>query len=234
MNKKMLISNIILITLVMIGDIIYIGYNTQGINLVSVKSITSGLFVLLGAINILNLKKIPQANLRFSAILLTGLTFAFLGDVMIEVNFILGALLFALGHIFFFVSFISLQEFKWKDLIIAGAIFVPITLMIIFAPMFNFESILMEIVVILYALIISIMVSKAISNMIRTRSTLNIIIAIGTILFMFSDLMLLFKNFGTMDRTIGLILCLATYYPAECILAYSINHAQTNTIEKNN
>ena len=78
----------------------------------------------------------------------------------------------------------------------------------------------MQIVCLVYALIISLMVGKAVGNCIRTPSLLTVVILAGSILFFFSDLMLVFDWFADGGRISGL-LCMGTYYPAECLLAIS-------------
>lgn len=47
---------------------------------------------------------------------------------------------------------------------------------------------------------------------------------IGSILFFFSDLMLVFDWFLSMGRIAG-ILCMSTYYPAQCLFAFSVYYA---------
>ena len=79
----------------------------------------------------------------------------------------------------------------------------------------------MQILCCIYAFVISIMVGKAIANFIKEKSQLNLIILLGSILFFFSDFMLLFNVFADVGRIFS-VLCLATYYPAEFLLAYSI------------
>jgi len=217
MKKQINLINIFLIMLIIIGDIFYMIYNDS----LLIKSITSSLFVLLGIINLIFALKNNIQNKRFAIIMLIGLVFAMLGDIVLEIHFILGAVLFAVGHIFYFIAYCNLTRFKWKDLIYGAVIFVPVTMFIIFAPIFDFGGILMEIVCIVYALIISCMVGKSIANYICKKSTLTLIVMIGSILFMISDFMLLLNVFADLPRIFG-ILCLATYYPAECILAYSI------------
>lgn len=217
MKKIWNILNIILISLVCIGDILYILHNHS----LLIKSLTSAGFVIIGIINLIFAIKNKSDKLKFAIIMLIGLTFAMLGDIVLELHFILGAALFAIGHVFYFIAYCMLIPFRWKDLIYGSIIFIPVTLFIIFAPFFDFGGILMEIVCIVYAVIISCMVGKSISNYTQDRSLLHLIILIGSILFMFSDFMLLLNNFADPHRVI-LILCLATYYPAECFLAYSI------------
>lgn len=217
MKKNISLINIALIVLVIIGDLFYMIYNDS----LLIKSITSGLFVILGTINLIVALKNNIKNKRFAIIMLVGLVFAMLGDIILELHFILGAGLFAIGHVFYFIAYCNLIKFRWKDLIFGSIIFVPVTLFIIFAPIFNFGGLVMEIVCIVYAIIISCMVGKAISNFIHYKSPLTLIIMIGSILFMISDFMLLLNVFADLHRIFG-ILCLATYYPAECVLAYSI------------
>ena len=150
-----------------------------------------------------------------------GLCFACLGDIFLEIQFIDGAILFAICHVFYFFSYCKILKFKWKDLIYSAIIFVPSLCIILFAPIFNFGGVILQILCCVYAFVISIMVGKSISNFIKEKSFLNIIILIGSALFFFSDYMLLFNVFADVSRLFG-ILCLITYYPAEFLLAYSI------------
>lgn len=208
--------NIMLILSIVLGDISYITFDT-----LLAKSLTSGLFVLLGGVNLLYLISNKNNNLKFPIIMLVGLAFAMCGDIVLEVEFIVGAALFAIGHIFYFVAYCFLQKFKWVDLLYGAAIFIPSVIFITAIPIFDFGGALMEIVCVVYAIIISCMVGKAISNLVEKRTIQNILVVIGSILFFFSDLMLLLNIFASLPKVVG-VLCLATYYPAEFLLAYSI------------
>ena len=210
--------NIMLALSIVLGDICYITFGT-----LLAKSLTSALFVLLGGVNLLYLIIGKNNNLKFPIIMLVGLAFAMCGDIVLDIKsmFIFGAALFAIGHIFYFVAYCFLQKFKWVDLIYGAAIFIPAVIFITAIPIFDFGGVLMEIVCVVYAIIISCMVGKAISNLVEKRTVQNIIIVIGSILFFFSDLMLLLNIFASLPRVVG-VLCLATYYPAEFLLGYSI------------
>ena len=211
-----IILNLILIVAVVVGDVFYIIDDS-----LLTKSLTSACFVALGAVNLVYAIKNKTTNFKFCILMLVGLFFAMLGDILLEIEFIVGALLFAVGHVFYFVSYCMLISFKWKDLIFGAVIFVPSTLFIVLAPFFDFGGILMELVCVFYAVIISCMVGKSISNYVADKKVLHLLLLIGSCLFFFSDLMLLLNVFGNMPRVIG-ILCLATYYPAECVLACAI------------
>ena len=222
-NKKVLkfsyIFNFIFLLLILTGDISYIIFGGTWL-----KGLTSALFVLLGVANFVFAVLLKSKKFKFPSMLLFGLFFAMLGDIFLNIHFITGAILFAVGHIFFFVSYCYLQKFNWKNLLYGLAIFVPSVLFITLAPIFDFGGILMEMVCIVYALIISLMVGKAVANLVKEKSILNIVILIGSCLFFFSDLMLLLNVFGGLPKIID-ILCLITYYPAEFLLAHSILHS---------
>ena len=224
MNIKknyMYLVNIAMFVLILIGDILYMTLNLPKLEHTIVKGITSLLFVILGAINLVYAFKSGETNKKFSIIILAGLFFAMLGDIILNVHFIAGAMLFAVGHIFFFISYCFILSFRRIDFFVGVAIFLPSVLFITLAPIFNFDGVAMEIVCVLYAIIISCMLGKSISNLARQKNESNIVICLGSFLFFFSDLMLLFNVFGGGGKVFD-VLCLSTYYPAETLLALSI------------
>jgi hypothetical protein len=216
MKKVYGIINLVLICLVLVLDALYA--TVGGLWL---KGLTSLGFVLIGAINLFMIIKCGALERKFGIIILIGLVFAMLGDIVLNVFFEGGAVLFAIGHIFYMIAYCQLIPFKWTDLIASATIFIPSVLFITLAPMFDFGGLFMEMICIIYALIISIMVGKSITNLIKECNLVNLIITIGSVLFFFSDLMLLLNVFGGLPHIID-ILCIATYYPAQCLLAGSL------------
>ena len=208
------ILNLVLILFVSIFQDLYIKEQT-----IVFKSIASVGFVLLGALNLSYAIKNKTLSLKFCISMTVALFFAMLGDILLEIDFIIGAIFFAIGHIIFFVAYCFVERFKWYDLVSGGIIALASVLVILFVPIFNFD-LTFKILIICYAIIISFMLGKAVANFIRNRSLLNLIILIGSVLFFFSDLMLLLGNFAGLNMS---ALCLATYYPAECLLALSLN-----------
>jgi len=214
--KKISIFNAVLAISLIVADTIFI---IDG-ELIT-KTIASLLFVVLGFVNLIYLLKIKKQKSTSAYLLFLGLCFACLGDIFLEIQFILGAILFAIGHVFYFVSYCKIIKFKWKDLLFSALIFVPSLFVILFVPIFDFGGITLQILCFVYALVISIMVGKATANFIKEKSILNLIILVGSVLFFFSDFMLLFSVFANISSVFR-VLCLATYYPAEFMLAYSI------------
>lgn len=216
MKKNFIAIYTVLIVLIMIGDIFYIIYDKLWI-----KSITSAGFVLLGIVCLVQIILHKEKKLKFPIIMLVGLFFAMLGDIILNIQFITGAALFAIGHIFYFISYCFLLKLIWKDIIPGAVIFVCAILFITLAPIFDF-GVAMEVVCCIYAFIISFMVGKSISNTACETNVRNIMIVSGSCLFFFSDLMLLLNVFADLGRVVS-VLCLITYYPAQCILALSIS-----------
>ena len=216
MKKLFFLLNIILAALVVASDVCYIIYGGLWL-----KSITSAGFVLIGLLNFIFTLKTNSKHKKFALIMLIALVFAMAGDIVLNLHFIGGAILFAVGHIIFFFAYSCLGKITWVDLAIGLGLFVPSLLVLLLVPSFDFGGIMMQIVCICYALIICLMVGKALSNLIKEKSLTNIIILIGSVLFFFSDLMLVFDVFSSASAICG-ILCLATYYPAEILLGYSI------------
>ena len=214
MEKKFFIINFILFALLIALDISYI---VEGGLLL--KSLSSSVFVIIGVLNLI-FAILIKTKLMFPIMMSIGLIFAMLGDIILNIEFIAGAVLFGVGHIFFFIAYLFIEKFSWKDLLVSAIIFIPSMLFILLAPIFNFNSDLMVAVAVIYALIISLMTGKAISNLVKNRSLQNIIIAVGSIMFFLSDLMLLLGRFAGLP--VVSIICLVLYYPAEFLLAFSI------------
>lgn len=150
-----------------------------------------------------------------------GLILAFIGDIRIDRNFILGAGSFAAGHICFVAAYCLLQRPHLCDLIPSGILFLGSSAFLQFCPLLFFGLPIYKTVCIVYSLIISLMLGKAIGNLIRQRNKLNVTLAVASILFFFSDLMLVFNWFIGLWRWTGNA-CMGTYYPALCLLAFAI------------
>ncbi len=214
-QKATLTVNIILALAVFTGNYFYL---TEGGLLL--KGLCSSGFALMGAVNLIYAFITRAENKRYSISLAIGLIFACLGDIFLGFDFVLGASLFAIGHICYFISYCTLYPIRKADLAVSGVIFAAAGIFVLFCPLLNFPNAVMQIVCVVYALIISLMVGKAVSNFIKERNLLTATILIGSVLFFFSDLMLVFDWFMGIGRIAGL-LCMSTYYPAECILAFS-------------
>lgn len=187
----------------------------------TLKCVCSSAFALLGVINLGFAIGMNQANLQFYILMTTALVLAMLGDVFIGKSFVLGAGLFALGHISFIIAYFFLHGFSLREVWISALIFAASAAFLIFAPCIKYSSDSFRWICVAYALIISSMLGKALANLILEPSGVNILIATGSFLFFFSDLMLVLDWFVRKWKWTANA-CMGTYYPALCILAFSM------------
>lgn len=229
LNKGFLAANIVMgfITLLLAINLIAWNYVTPQADKTPIvyKAIASVSFALTAIMNLVFVfikknKKIIPPILITSALLLS-----MTADIVLEFSFIAGGAIFAASHILFICAFSFILKFHWLDFVCGIVPAVIVVLLICFNPIFEFDDTIMEVFGCLYALLICLMGGKAISNFIRERNKINLVIFIGSILFMVSDFMLLFDHFGQ----IGLypidthhIHCHIFYYPAQITLALSI------------
>lgn len=217
-KRKLLIVNLVIFLAVMAGDLFYMEHGGLWR-----KGLTSFGFVLMGLINVLTCRpERKRERFGFPLVMVLGLFFCMLGDIFINIDFIPGAALFAVGHLFYFTAYCRLQKPKLLDLIPFVLIFAASVLIIKCVPILDFNNGLIEGICLGYALVISLMASKAVANLFRGRKLIHWILVLGCVLFYFSDLMLVFDVFADTPDYIA-TLCMVSYYPAQCLLAFSIS-----------
>lgn len=150
-----------------------------------------------------------------------GLFLCMLGDILLGKNFFAGAATFASGHICYFLGYCFLKKLHRIDFVIGSVIFAAAGCFLMFYPGLTFWGTYIRWVCLAYAFIISMMLGKAISNFIREKSKLCLLLAVGSCLFFFSDLMLALNWFAHIGKIAGK-LCMVTYFPANWCLAVSL------------
>ena len=188
------------------------------------KGVTSSWFVLLGAVNLCSARKLEWKRLRFFLLMEAGLFCGMCADVLLGVAFFAGIGVFALGHVLYLVAFYTLEKFSRQDLWIIVPLAVLSMFLVVGTPWITVEDPVLKKLLLGYAVIISAMLGKAISNLIRHPSPARWLLAIGSVMFWFSDLMLAVDMFGQASR-LTWILCSYNYWPAQNILAHSLYHA---------
>ena len=216
-NKKLLLINLSVIALISVLNVFYQLNNFSFV----LKCVCSALFATLGVINLVWAQKKKAEDIAFYRLQSAALILAMLGDILIGVNFILGAATFALGHIVFIMSYSTITKFRAKDLLIGIVLFIPAGSFVLFYPRFDFGGQVLRIVCVLYALIISMMLAKAIGNYLKSRNKVNTCVLFGSILFFISDIMLALNRFASVGKWASHA-CMGTYYPALCLLALAM------------
>ena len=222
-NKTVFLWNILLIVA---NCVVNYFYQSNNYNF-TLKCIGSALFVIIGIINyIYAVKNIGKTD-KFYKGMLIALIFCFLGDVFIHTSFVAGAGLFAVGHICLVYSYCLRHKITKRDVLVSAVPFVLTTLFLLFFPLLKFDIPIFRYVCIGYATIISLMLGKAMCNYVQNKTVLNLLLAVAGALFFFSDVMLVFSWFiGLWPWTFPA--CMGTYYPALCMLAYSMYYKVTH------
>ena len=189
----------------------------------SLKAAASLLFVLCCLANLLFTRRATNDKRvrRFTAILFIGQAFACAGDIVLNFHFTGGAALFAVGHMLFLAAFFAVQRPKARDFVIAAVLISGALCLLTFYPGFSFGDV--QVIVYIYAVIISCMLAKGISLAFSEGldSGFRRMVLLGTLLFFLSDLMLVFHQFANGGPLFDFF-CLLLYYPAECFLAFSV------------
>lgn len=218
MKKLVIWLNVLLIVTLCIANYFYLS-PVRGVS----KAFCSGIFAALGGVNALYVL-IRGGKRLFAVVMALGLLLAMGGDLRIGPSFVQGAALFAAGHICFWLGYQLLTKPRYQDLLWTLLVLIPSAAYLVFSHRLVFSPGWMRWICLGYAVIISLMTGKALSGFCYQPGWLTGILALGSVLFFFSDLMLLLNMFGGFGRLYG-ILCMSTYYPAQLLLAHSIFHA---------
>ena len=194
------------------------------------KGITSFMFVIVGLVNLIYAFINKIEGKAFVILMNVALVICMVADVILSINFMIGALVFALGHVVYFISYCKLQKFNLKDLIPIALMFV-ISLIFLMLPIYDYGSDIMFFVIVFYGLIISCMVGKAAGSLLKNKCRVNIMILIGSIMFYLSDLMLLVSIFADAPE-IANFLCCFFYWPGQTLLAHTLFHYTENKIKQ--
>ena len=221
---------IILITCSFLLTYMCLYYKINAKKVFALKIVNSLCFVVLGCTAYF---QIEANNSNYPILIITGLIAGFLGDIVLGLRrinpkrkneyFILGIILFFSGHIFYVIAFLTFAAYKLYFYFIMGII---ITIVIIIAmKCIGVKSNKTKYFNYLYISLLSLIIAITSLNIFHTCTKINIILAIGSILFMISDLLLYFIYFweiSTAKLKLIKIINIATYYIAQMLFALSI------------
>lgn len=214
----------IIVYFILVGLFMYANYFDLVIMRSILKALCGIMFVVLPFI--VSKKKLKST--KYFKIMVVGFIFALLGDVLLDIDnskfgilFILGMLFFALTHVAFSYGFLKHIKFNKVSFISLVSLFVPTLLLLNCFGLINAGG--LTLVINIYAFIISVMVSFAIT--LFTKKNLNkylrSINLIGVILFAVSDLILVFALFGNNPAKWLLLSNNLVYYIAQLFIGLS-------------
>jgi hypothetical protein len=213
----MIALNVIFFTVLAIINYKYLSIEPIKINL---KFTLSSIFFIHGLINFGYLYLINEKNKLSKLFILLGLFSSMIGDIAIYYNFIVGAIFFGTAHILYVISYMLINKFKLKDLYFILPLFVVCASVLLFSKLINFNDSTMKLVSLVYSLVISIMVGKAISSMFTKFTKFSLVVCIASVLFLTSDIMLVLDLLQLKEW--AFVLTGALYFPAQSIFAISL------------
>ena len=178
--------------------------------------------MLMGIVNLVYAIYKKCANMKLMVLMAIGMIFAFLGDFAINQEFVSGVIFFALGHVFFVINFWLYRKITKIDIIISVVWGILAVGFILFCPYFAFDPPMFKYICAAYAAIISVMVGKALGNGLVEKNIYTMIIALGSVLFFFSDVALVLAWFSVLEMKWLSNLCMALYYPALVLMGWSM------------
>lgn len=214
--KIMLLLNLIAFILLGIVNYFYILEMKLWIKSIIIMLILS--IVLINGIYKIHTSK---ENKCYSISIILSLLFFAIGDLILGFDIIAGALMFTIAHITLIVAYSFLVRYDAIDSLIASIIFTIIGSFILYANCVKIPNLLTKCMCMGYVLIVSGTIGKAISNIFRRKSLINLSVLIGSVLLLLADIMMLIELY---IRTVpwATKLCWAVYYPAIFILTFSI------------
>ncbi len=216
MKKTFLFLNLFLSAVLAVLCAVY--FINGGIYLKSACSLT---FTTVGAVILVFAAVSKNKRITFPLLTFLGLLLCTMGDIVLFYNFIFGAVLFVCGHVLYVFAYCALEKPCVKDAVFIAVISAASVCVVTLVPAFNYGTAVMEGVAVVYALVISFMLGKAVSNLLRKPSAVTTAIALGSVLFFVSDIALAFNIFAGSPSWAD-PLCLATYFPGQLVIAVSL------------
>ncbi len=183
------------------------------------KPISSTLMLLVALLAL----TVPGVNGAYLAGILIGLVLSFAGDMLLmfptnKKAFLGGLAAFLLGHIAYTVTLFPLGGRSWFDLVVL------VVLAVVMVAVYNMLKPglgSMRVPVIVYIVVISLMVSRAMSALFvaRFNQAWAWMVTVGAVLFYISDAMLAYGQFVKLTRYARV--SLAFYYSGQILIALS-------------
>ena len=162
-------------------------------------------------------------------LILYGLALGALGDILLNVRylagsresffFVTGVASFFFGHILYLAALITVSDRLIPAL--AAAVLITAVILCIMQRVI-IASVPMKILGGVYVAAVVLMACTAVGNAVRIPNTGRIMFAAGAVLFLVSDLILIFNTFGRARRMCWSAVCLSLYYPGQLLIALAL------------
>ena len=157
---------------------------------------------------------------RVNKLLITGLFFSFLGDVLLlgtgDLYFILGLLFFLIAHVFYIIMVVKLlKSTKLSQVLIAS---IPYLFIFYFLLSILYSGLGdMKIPVIVYAITITVLGISSLSLFLQNKTKTHLVLVFGVLIFIISDSVLALNMFYK-EQAIYPLLIISTYVIAQYLI----------------
>lgn len=189
---------------------------------VILKGLASLCFVIIGFI--------CNPGNNVSNLIVTGLVIGCIADVMLNLRmvfkekgqliFLVGILVFLTGHIMYLAAVLPLCSYKLVC-IIAGLVLTALLMVWIFQRITAKPA--FKIFGVVYIGAIMLLNCVAIGNVVAAQSPFNIVFAIGAVLFLVSDIVLILNTFGSEFKQSLRNTNISLYYAGQLLIALSLS-----------
>ena len=165
----------------------------------------------------------------FSQLVIAGLIFGMLGDILLNLRylfkengqkvFLVGILIFMIGHIMYLIALIG-AAYRAIIPIAIGVVIAAVLLKWIFSKVTAAKA--FKIFGIFYVGAVTIMAVVAVWNVINVLHKTNLLFALGGVLFLISDVVLIFNTFTGTSKFSMRVTNLSLYYIGQILIACSI------------
>jgi len=207
------------------ASFIVVEHKEKYVHAVVLKGLAAMVFCIIGAAAMVT----ASANQGFARLVVCGLCFGALGDVLLNLRFVFtkigqkvflaGVAAFLTGHILYLCAIAPLSD-NLLPCLISGVILAAALLAWIFKTLT--VKMAFKIFGVLYIGAIVLMTAVAIGNVIAAPQTAAWMHAIGAVLFTLSDIVLIFNTFGSEQKFSMRITNLSLYYMGQLLIASSL------------
>ena len=223
LTKTQQLLFLVLIVLCLFFGMFYAYTQTEGWEPIWMKAAASAIFVCIGLLSY----HFGKTGKCFCILMLIGLFLGCIGDIIIPLGptwcFVASVGIFALGHVFYTIAFIYVNGIHKLQILVFALLSALLVAYILLNP--KLEPGGMFGVLVVYILVISFMAGGALDLLSRREENrwASQSCAIGAVLFLISDFLLLNKIFLVDGPKAFLCYAnLATYYPAQILLGLSL------------
>jgi uncharacterized membrane protein YhhN len=193
---------------------IHADYKKQRYQTYIFKPLAISLIILIGII------QPAEVSSVYRYLIVSGLVFALIGDIFLMLpsdRFLYGLSCFLITHIFYILAFIIDSSFPINYLYLIPGLIIGVIILKLLLPYAGAKTV----PVILYSIILVFLLWQAIGRIDESFTHSSIVAFIGTIFFIFSDVVLAFNRIVRNFKSAQLLI-LSTYYTAQLFIAYSI------------